>query len=88
MIPVLDKVLGQFGIPDIIKSDNGPPFNSNAFSEFAVHKDFKHRKIIPLWPPASAEAECFMRTVKKTMKAAITQVKSWNQELNTFLLNY
>jgi hypothetical protein len=29
-----------------------------------------------------------MRTIKKNMKAAIAQGKSWNQELNAFLLNY
>ena len=28
VIPVLDKVLSTFGTPDILKSDNGAPFNS------------------------------------------------------------
>ena len=88
VIPVLDKVLGQFGIPDIIKSDNGPPFNSKAFHDFSLYRGFKHRKITPLWPLANAEVERFMRTIKKSMKAAITQGKSWNQELHSFLLNY
>ena len=88
VLPVLDKVLGEFGIPDVIKSDNGPPFNSRAFSDFATAKGFKHRKITPLWPRANAEAERFMKTVKKTMKASITQGKSWKQDLHAFLLNY
>jgi transposase InsO family protein len=88
VIPVLDKVISEFGIPSIIKSDNGPPFNSDAFAKFAKHKGFKHRKITPLWPLANGEAERFMRTIKKTMKAAISQGRSWNQDLNSFLLNY
>ena len=87
-IPVVDKILGQFGVPDIIKTDNGPPFNSSMFSDYAKYKGFHHRKITPLWPLANAEVERFMRTVKKTMKAAISEGRNWNQYLQTFLLNY
>ena len=32
VIPVLDKHLATFGYPDVIKSDNGAPFNSDAFA--------------------------------------------------------
>ena len=34
-IPVLDKVLSTFGTPDILKSDNGAPFNSGQFHSYA-----------------------------------------------------
>ena len=88
VIPILDKVLGEFGVPDVIKSDNGPPFNSSSFADYANYKGFKHRKITPLWPRANGEAERFMKTVKKSIKAAIVEGKSWNQELHSFLLNY
>jgi len=26
----LNKVFSEFGVPDVVKSDNGPPFNSNS----------------------------------------------------------
>lgn len=42
-IPVLDKVISAFEIPKIIKSDNGSPFNSAAFEEFAKNIGFYHR---------------------------------------------
>ena len=28
VIPVFDKVFSMFGIPRVVKTDNGPPFNS------------------------------------------------------------
>ena len=30
VIPVVDKVFCTYGYPEVIKSDNGPPFNSQA----------------------------------------------------------
>ena len=63
VIPVLDKVLSTFGVPNVLKSDNGPPFNSAQFDSYAAHMGFKHRKITPVWPKANAEAERFMRNI-------------------------
>ena len=34
-IRVLDRVFMTYGIPKVIKTDNGPPFNGTKFSEFA-----------------------------------------------------
>ncbi|CAB4003123.1 Transposon Ty3-I Gag-Pol poly [Paramuricea clavata] len=46
-IPVLDKVLSQFGIPTQITSDNGPPYNSEKFRQYAKYMGFEHKKKIP-----------------------------------------
>jgi transposase InsO family protein len=35
VIPLLDKTFSIFGIPKELKSDNGPPFNSQEFRKFA-----------------------------------------------------
>ena len=32
VIPKLDSVFSIFGVPKVVKSDNGPPFNSDKFS--------------------------------------------------------
>ena len=50
VIPKLDKIMSEYGIPDILKSDNGPPFSSHEFVQFAEYLGFKHRKITPYWP--------------------------------------
>jgi len=76
------------GIPQIIKTDNGPPFNGHEFQSYADRVGFKHRKITPLWPRANGEVERFMGTVKKTVKVAIAQHGDWQQELRNFLLAY
>ena len=88
VIPRLDKILSEFGFPISLKTDNGPPFNSSEFAAYAEAMKFKHRKITPLWPRANAETERFMRTVKKSIKAARIEQKPWKQELQKFLRSY
>lgn len=42
VIPCLDKIFSEFRIPEVVRSDNGPPFNSREFNEFAKHLGFIH----------------------------------------------
>lgn len=88
VIPVMDKVFSMFGIPRVVKTDNGPPFTSDQFSQFADHLGFHHRRITPLWPQANAIAERFMRTLGKAVRVAETQGLPWKQQLNIFLREY
>ena len=88
VIPKLDKIFATHGIPELLKTDNGPPFTSHAFKTFARELGFQHRKITPLWPKANAEAERFMRTLGKAIRTARAEQKDWQKELNNFLRNY
>lgn len=88
VIPVLDRVFAMFGVPQTVRTDNGPPFNSSDFAKFAMFLGFKHRKITPRWPRANGEVERFMKTLKKTYRTAIAEGKSWKQQLFRFLHNY
>ena len=88
VIPKLDKVFSEFGAPDVVKSDNGPPFNSKDFASFADDLGFKHRKVTPKWARANGEVERFVRTIKKVIKTAKLGHKNPKQELNRLLRNY
>lgn len=70
VIPLFDKIVSLFGIPEELKTDNGPPFQSFEFKQFAEQLGFKHRRITPLWPKANGEAERFMRTLGKVIRTA------------------
>ncbi|KAK7111230.1 hypothetical protein V1264_010901 [Littorina saxatilis] len=88
VIPKLDAIFSRFGIPDVVKSDNGPPFNGSDFKHFAGYLGFKHRTITPLWPQANGGAERCMPMLKKTIQAAQVEGKVWRQELYKFLRSY
>lgn len=88
VIPVLNEIFSIFGIPNEVKSDNGPPFNSFKFKQFAIEQDFKHKKITPLWPRSNGMCERFMRNLGKVMRNSSTVQKNWETELLEFLRNY
>lgn len=88
VIPVLDKVLSEFGYPQTIKTDNGSPFNSYQFEQYAKHSGFRHRKITPRWPRANSQAESFNKPLMKVIRAAHVTKSNWKQEMYQFLRQY
>ena len=88
VLPCLDRIFSEFGIPDTLRTDNGPPFNSVLFASFAKDLGFCHRKVTPYWPRANGEVERFMKTIKKSIKAAHVDSRNWKQAMHRFLRNY
>lgn len=56
VIPQIDRVFSTLGILCIVKSDNGPPFNSHQFTQFIKELGFHHRKITPLHQQDNSES--------------------------------
>ena len=88
IIPVFDKVFSEFGIPEQLKTDNGPPFNSADFAKFMKHLGVKLHRVTPLWPQANGEVERFMQSLGKLVRTAKVDGRSWKQALYTLLRNY
>ena len=88
VIPALDRLFSSRGIPDKLKTDNGPPFNSHEFSVFAEVMGFKHQKVTPAWPEANGGSESFMKTLGRVCKKAQVAGLPWRRELQKFLRNY
>ena len=88
VIHKLEGLFARWGTPKIVKSDNGSPFQSAEFANYALLSGFKHRRVTPLWPEANGEAERFVKTIKKAIRAAKVERKDWHLEMYTFLRNY
>ena len=71
----LKHIFATYGTPNVLVSDNGPPFNSHEFEEFATEEGFKHHRITPLHPRANGQAENFMRLLNKTEQISHLQGK-------------
>ena len=72
----LKKTFAYLGIPRRVTSDNGPPFNSEQFKDFAKEEGFVHHRVTPNHPRANGQVERFMQTLNKTEQIAHLQGKS------------
>ena len=65
IITALKAVFSRHGIPEVVKSDNGPQYSSHEFATFAKSYGFKHATSSPLYPQSNRQAERTVKTVKQ-----------------------
>ncbi|XP_060539046.1 uncharacterized protein K02A2.6-like [Pantherophis guttatus] len=67
VIKVLRRLFATHGIPDLIISDNGPPFTSNTFEMFLADQGIRHALSAPKKPSTNGLAERMVRSTKETL---------------------
>ncbi|XP_011674436.2 uncharacterized protein K02A2.6-like [Strongylocentrotus purpuratus] len=74
---------GRYGIPDIIISDNGPPFSSREFGTFIKEWGITYNPISPYNSKSNGKVESAVKSAKKMMK----KCKQTGDSRNLALLN-
>ena len=64
----LKSIFARQGIPDILRSDNGPKFVSTEFDEFSKEYSFTHVASSQEFPHANDRAERAVQTIKNALK--------------------
>ena len=72
----LKKTFAYLGIPRQVTSDNGPPFNSEQFKDFAKEEGFVYHRVTPNHPRANGQVKIVMQTLNKTEQIGHLQGKS------------
>jgi len=67
-IAALKAIFSRHGIPEVVRSDNGPQYNSQEFTTFSESYGFKHITSSPLYPQSNGQAERTVQTVKKILR--------------------
>ena len=62
------SIFARHRIPEIVVSDNGPQYSSEAFAKFAHEYQFEHVTSRPYHPQSNGEAERAVQTVKRLLK--------------------
>ena len=83
-ISVLKELFSEHGIPETIRSGNGPQFASHQFAEFTKEWNFDHTTISPRNPRSNGQAEAAV----KVMKGLLTHAKYSGQDPYLALLAY
>jgi transposase InsO family protein len=72
----LKSMFARYGIPDVVRSDNGPQFASQVFEDFQRSYGFKDLTSSPRFPQSNGEAEGAVQTVKNLLKKAQDSYKA------------
>ncbi|XP_064469669.1 uncharacterized protein K02A2.6-like [Ornithodoros turicata] len=90
----LRTVFAAFGLPEVLVSDNGPPFLSAEFADFLSANGIVHKKIPPYHPASNGAAERLVQTVKKNLlmqmqdEDQLKTTRSVQHRLDQFLFTY
>ena len=63
--------MARHGIPDKLRSDNGPQFSSQEFKKFTQLYEFDHVTSSPTYPQSNSKAENAVKTAKQIMVKAL-----------------
>lgn len=92
VIKKFTAIFARFGLPDVLVTDGGPPFNSTHFCSFMERQGIKVMKSPPYNPSSNGQAERMVRVVKEVLKKfmldPMTRSLDIEDRLTLFLANY
>ena len=64
LITQLKSIFARLGVPEVVYSDNGPPFDSTEYNKFAEEYNFKIKTSSPLYPQSNGKVESAVKIAK------------------------
>ena len=68
VIYALTEIFARYGIPEKVRSDNGPPFDCAEFTHFAKQWDIELVPTSPKYPQSNGDVERAVQTIKNILK--------------------
>ena len=65
---ILKQVFSEYGVPQTVMTDNGPPFSSKEFAAFPNQYHFDHIMSSPCYLQSNGFVECMVQTVRQSMR--------------------
>ena len=70
VVDITKQMFSEQGIPRIVRSDNGPHYEGQAYKDFVKDYGFQHITSSPHYPRSNGFIESQVKTIKMTMKKA------------------
>ena len=85
----LNKYFSQWGVPQVIETDGGPPFNGDEFRMFLKKWGIRHRISSAHYPQSNGRAEVAVKTAKRLLQENVSRSGYLNTgEVTRALLQY
>ena len=80
----LSITFSEYGIPFIIRSDNGPCYSSQEFKTFLQDLQVTHHTSSPHYPQSNGMAESMVKVSKNLIEKAIQSGKPWHSFIQEY----
>ncbi|BET01659.1 Hypothetical Protein NTJ_14475 [Nesidiocoris tenuis] len=80
VIEKLEECFSRFGYPQVIVSDNGPPFSSRELQHYCASRNIQHIFSPPYHPASNGEGERMVQELKKLMVRSVISEKNSKQK--------
>ncbi|XP_039616502.1 uncharacterized protein K02A2.6-like [Polypterus senegalus] len=87
-IEVLRNLFARTGVPQQLVSDNGPQFTATDFQIFLHKNGIRHITSAPWHPATNGQAERFVQSLKRALRAMTNEKLTLQQKLANFLFAY
>ena len=64
---IVREMMTSFGVPNVIETDGGPPFNGDDWNQYLKKWKVKHRKSSATYPQSNGRAELAVKTAKRVL---------------------
>lgn len=92
VIKIFLSIFARYGLPDVLVTDGGPPFNSEYFINFFEKQGVIVMKSPPYHPSSNGQAERLVRLVKDALKKFLLDPEirrlDEDERIIYFLMNY
>ena len=88
MIKSLEAIFRTHGLPETVRSDNGPPFASKEFEAFLEYLGIERKKGVSYWLQSNGEVERCNETLLKIVRIARLEARDWRKVFRDFLFQY
>lgn len=78
---MLEDVFEREGVPKLIKTDNGPPFNGEEYRQYCAERGITPVFSTPLFPQQNGVVESYMKLINKAMISASINKTNYVEEL-------
>ena len=86
-IRALKSIFARHGVPQVVRSDNGPQYSSAEFMKFAKDGGFESVTSGPIYPQSNGEVERSVQTIKNLLKKVVDPTKALLSYCSTPLAN-
>ena len=88
VVKSMEAIFRTDGLPECVRSDNGPPYALEQFETFLEYLGIQHKKGVPYWPQSNGEVERCNETLLKIVRIAQLEKRDWRKAVKDSLFQY